>query len=161
MAVTGTAKAVALMEANAWLRADPVLAATKVEEWTKIEKEVAYLYLGPGGIHTLDPTIKPRWIDTVKIGHGVLKKMNRIGLRKMGDPDMHAHMGINSIPIQIAVKFGVPLIIWGEHGFMNLGGMHSYRAAISDFIGFPLPGFSAWATAWMLAPEPTSTARRR
>lgn len=57
----------------------------------------------------------------------VLKKMNRIGLRRIGDPDMHAHMGINSVPIQIAVRFGVPLIIWGEHGFMNLGGMHSYK----------------------------------
>jgi len=57
----------------------------------------------------------------------VLKKMNRIGFRKMGDPDMHAHMGINAVPIQIAVRYGVPLIIWGEHGFMNLGGMHSYK----------------------------------
>ena len=68
----------ALMEANAWLKADPVLATTKVEEWTKIEKEVAYLYLGRGGIHTLDPTIKPRWIDTIKIGHEVLTKLNRV-----------------------------------------------------------------------------------
>lgn len=57
----------------------------------------------------------------------VLKTMNRIGLRRMGDPDMHCHMGINSVPIQIAVRFGVPLIVWGEHGFMNLGGMHSYK----------------------------------
>lgn len=57
----------------------------------------------------------------------VLKKMNRIGLRRMGDPDMHAHMGINSVPIQVAVRYGVPLVIWGEHGFMNLGGMHSYK----------------------------------
>lgn len=57
----------------------------------------------------------------------VLKKMNRIGFRRMGDPDMQAHMGINAIPIQVAVRFDVPLIIWGEHGFMNLGGMHSYK----------------------------------
>jgi len=35
----------------------------------------------------------------------VLKKMNRIGLCKMGDSDMHAHMGINSVPIQMAAKF--------------------------------------------------------
>jgi NitT/TauT family transport system substrate-binding protein len=68
----------ALMEANAWLKADPVRAATKIEEWTKVEKEVAYLYLGPGGIHTLDPTIKPRWLDTIKIGHGVLTSLNRV-----------------------------------------------------------------------------------
>ena len=56
-----------------------------------------------------------------------LKKMNRVGFRKMGDPDMHAHMGINAVPMQLAVRWGIPLIIWGEHGFMNLGGMHSYK----------------------------------
>jgi NitT/TauT family transport system substrate-binding protein len=68
----------ALMEANQWLRANPAAATAKVEEWTKIEKEVAYLYLGPGGIHTLDPTIKPRWLDTIKTGHEVLTRLNRV-----------------------------------------------------------------------------------
>jgi len=57
----------------------------------------------------------------------VLKKMNRIGLEKMGDPDMHAHIGINTVPVRYAVLHRIPLIVWGEHGFMNLGGMHSYR----------------------------------
>lgn len=68
----------ALMEANAYVRAKPAEAAAKVEAWTKIEKEVAYLYLGPGGIHTLDPTIKPRWLDTIRIGHEVLTRLNRV-----------------------------------------------------------------------------------
>lgn len=68
----------ALMEANAWVRSNPAAAAAKIEEWTKIEKEVAYLYLGPGGIHTLDPSIKPRWLDTIKIGHEVLTRLNRV-----------------------------------------------------------------------------------
>jgi NitT/TauT family transport system substrate-binding protein len=68
----------ALMEANDWVRKDPKLAAQKIEEWTKIEKEVAYLYLGPGGIHTLDPTIKPRWLDTIRTGHEVLTRLNRV-----------------------------------------------------------------------------------
>ena len=68
----------ALMEANSWVRANPAAAAGKVEEWTKIEKEVAYLYLGAGGIHTLDPTIKPRWLDTIKGGHEVLTRLNRV-----------------------------------------------------------------------------------
>jgi NitT/TauT family transport system substrate-binding protein len=68
----------ALMEANDWVRKDPKLAATKIEAWTKIEKEVVYLFLGPGGIHTLDPSIKPRWVETIKIAHGVLSKLGRV-----------------------------------------------------------------------------------
>lgn len=68
----------ALMEANDWVRKDPKAAAAKIEQWTKIEKEVVYLFLGPGGIHTLDPSIKPRWVETIKIGHGVLAKLGRV-----------------------------------------------------------------------------------
>ena len=68
----------ALMEANDWVRKDPKAAMQKVEEWTKIEKEVAYIFLGPGGIHTLDPTIKPRWLDTIKTAYGVLNKLGRV-----------------------------------------------------------------------------------
>ncbi|HEX7639611.1 MAG TPA: ABC transporter substrate-binding protein [Burkholderiaceae bacterium] len=68
----------ALIDANAWVRANPAQAAAKIEEWTHVEKEVAYLYLGPSGIHTLDPTIKPRWLDTIRIGHEVLAKLNRV-----------------------------------------------------------------------------------
>ena len=68
----------ALMEANAWVRADPAAATARIEQWTKVEKEVAYLYLGPGGIHTLDPTIKPRWLDTIRTGHEVLTRLNRV-----------------------------------------------------------------------------------
>ena len=68
----------ALLDANEWVRKNPALAATKIEEWTKIEKEVAYMFLGPSGVHTLDPTIKPKWIQTVKYDHGVLTRMGRV-----------------------------------------------------------------------------------
>jgi NitT/TauT family transport system substrate-binding protein len=68
----------ALLEANAWVRKNPELAAEKVEEWTKIEKEVAYMFLGPSGIHTLDPTIKPKWIEAIKYDTGVLQRMGKV-----------------------------------------------------------------------------------
>jgi NitT/TauT family transport system substrate-binding protein len=68
----------ALMEANDWVRKNPKLAAEKIDEWTKINKEVAYIYLGPDGIMTLDPTIKPRWVDAMKVDYGVLQRLNLI-----------------------------------------------------------------------------------
>lgn len=68
----------AVLEANNWVRSNPKLAAEKIEEWTKIEKEVAYMFLGPGGIHTLDLTIKPKWIETIKFNTGVLQRMGRV-----------------------------------------------------------------------------------
>lgn len=57
----------------------------------------------------------------------VLRTMNRMGMRMMGDMNWHAHAGIFTYPIRVAVHQNIPLMIWGEHGFMDLGGMHSYN----------------------------------
>ena len=56
-----------------------------------------------------------------------LIKMNRLGFRVLGDMNWHAHCGIFTFPIQVAVRYRVPLILWGEHGFMDLGGMYSLQ----------------------------------
>lgn len=61
-----------------------------------------------------------------------LRKMNLASFKMMGDCDWHAHVGIFTIPMQIAVGLNIPLIVWGEHGFMDLGGMHSYN----DYVEF-------------------------
>lgn len=61
----------------------------------------------------------------------VLKKLNRIGFKKMGDMNWHAHCGIFTTPIQLAVKFKIPLIIWGEVAW-DISGMHSPE----DFVEF-------------------------
>lgn len=60
-------------------------------------------------------------------GINVLKTMNRLGMLIMGDMNWHAHAGIFTYPIRVAVQQNIPLMIWGEHGFMDLGGMHSYN----------------------------------
>ena len=65
-------------------------------------------------------------------GVDTLIKMNRLGLKVQGDNNWHAHCGIFTVPIQVAVRYKVPLILWGEHGFMDLGGMYSYN----DFVEF-------------------------
>lgn len=44
----------------------------------------------------------------------VLKKLNRLAFKKMGDMNWQNHCGIFTAPISTAVKFKIPLIIWGE-----------------------------------------------
>lgn len=68
----------------------------------------------------------------VKPSVEALIKMNRLGLRLQGDMNWHNHCGIFTTPIQLAVRYKVPLMLWGEHGFMDLGGMYSYN----DFVEF-------------------------
>lgn len=61
----------------------------------------------------------------------VLKKLNRLCFRKMGDMNWHAHCGIETYPIQIAVKFNISLIIWGEINW-DISGMYDPH----DFVEF-------------------------
>jgi NitT/TauT family transport system substrate-binding protein len=78
----------AMLAANAWLKADPVRAAEKIEEWTGTAKEVVYVFLGPGGNMTIDPTLKPKLLDAAQLDVGVLKGMGRMkdfDVRKWAD----------------------------------------------------------------------------
>lgn len=52
-----------------------------------------------------------------------VRKIARYMLEKIGDVTWHYHAGIMTFPIQIAVKYKVPLMIWGEEGFSELTGM--------------------------------------
>jgi len=55
----------------------------------------------------------------------VLKAMNRLGFRIQGDMNWHAHCGIFTYPVRVAVHQSIPLLIWGEHGPTDLGGQLS------------------------------------
>jgi NitT/TauT family transport system substrate-binding protein len=68
----------ALIDSNDWMRKTPRVAAEKIEAWTRINKEVVYIFLGPGGVHTLDPTIKKPWIDAAAVNYAILRKLNMI-----------------------------------------------------------------------------------
>jgi len=65
-----------------------------------------------------------------KPGVGLLKKLNRLGFRIMGDMNWHGHMGISTIPMKIAALHKIPLVIWGEHGYADLCGQFS----MNDFV---------------------------
>ncbi len=49
-------------------------------------------------------------------------KLNRIGLTEVGDISWPEHVGIFTIPVRMAVQFGVPLIVWGENSQNEYGG---------------------------------------
>ena len=68
----------AIIAAKQWLRADPKAAAEKIQQWTGINKEVVYIFVGPGGNMTVDPTIKPQLIDAAATDVKVLQSLGRM-----------------------------------------------------------------------------------
>lgn len=55
----------------------------------------------------------------------LLKKLNRLAFIIMGDMNWHAHVGITTVPVRVAVQNRIPLVIWGEHGYLDLCGQFS------------------------------------
>ena len=49
----------AVLEANKMFREQPKAIAAKVEQWSSIEKEVVYMFLGFSGLQRLNPGIRP------------------------------------------------------------------------------------------------------
>lgn len=100
----------------------------KVLEWGLKPLLVTYHgnnYL-PEGQRNLDRMRDKLDVDHLVFGPSVstLKKLNRIGFKLMGDMNWHAHAGIKTYPMQIAVRFGIPLVIWGEITW-SISGMFS------------------------------------
>lgn len=68
--------------------------------------------------------LKSLGVDYVELtpNRKVRAKLNRIGLKDVGDISWPEHVGIFTIPVRAAVQFKVPLIIWGENSQNEYGG---------------------------------------
>ena len=94
--------------------------------------------------HPLDQTVigrdnlenlKKLGVDCIEFtaNPNVYLKMAKFGLIELGDFQWPEHIGIFTIPVQIAVKYKIPLIIWGENPQLEYGGsMKISTSAILD-----------------------------
>lgn len=86
------------------------------------------------GLRNLENLVRNSGCDLVRFTAG-LDSVRRISLhmlKTVGDITWHYHAGIRTFPFQVAVKYNIPLIVWGEHGFAELTGVVS----LDDFVEF-------------------------
>lgn len=57
----------------------------------------------------------------------VYKAMGLEAFRRIGDHEWPNHLGIFTSPVQIAVNYKIPLIIWGENSQLEYGGPEAAR----------------------------------
>jgi N-acetyl sugar amidotransferase len=81
------------------------------------------------GVDHIDYSINPE----------VEKKFTLLAFEKYGSTAVPMHMAIFSIPLRIAVKFEIPLVVWGENSAFEYGGTEESRT------GFKLD--AAWLAA--------------
>lgn len=68
--------------------------------------------------------IKQLGVDYVEVTTNpvVRRKINKLALTQIGDISWPEHVAIFTIPVRIAVQFGVRLIVWGENPQNEYGG---------------------------------------
>jgi len=86
------------------------------------------------GLRNLDNLVRQFGCDLIRFTANPesVRKLSRAMLQKVGDLTWHYHAGIRTLPFQMAVKYRIPLIVWGEHGFAELTGMFT----LEDMVEF-------------------------
>ena len=69
------------------------------------------------GVDHLDFSVNPQ----------VERRFTYLALAKYGTPALPMHMAIFSIPLNVAVKFEIPLVVWGENSAFEYGGTDEAR----------------------------------
>lgn len=135
----------AIYQAGDWIREDPVRAVTMMEKWTGVEKEVLYIYFSKGGHLTLDPTIKPEWVEALKIDHGVLARESAVPALDFDQwitedyiKTAYAHLGKDyeaekeNIVNPSVANAGLPFEIWhARDGILTYTDANSFFSALS------------------------------
>ena len=77
------------------------------------------------GVRNLTNLVKKLSCDLVRFTSNPdsVRKITRYMLERVGDVTWHYHAGIMTFPIQTAVRYRIPLVVWGEEGFSELTGM--------------------------------------
>lgn len=93
-----------------------------------------HCFNSPAGNRNLYNLIEKSGCDFIRgtAGLDAVRRISRHMLEKVGDLTWHYHAGIKTFPIQIAARYNIPLMVWGEHGFAELTGL----VALEDFVEF-------------------------
>lgn len=68
------------------------------------------------GRYNLENALEKFNVDHIMFtpNRGLVNRLARRSLERIGDSCWTCHAGVGSFPLQVAVKFNIPLIVWGE-----------------------------------------------
>lgn len=78
-------------------------------------------------------------LETFNVDHiiftpnrALINTLAKKSIERIGDTDWHNHAGLGSFPLQVAVKFKIPLLIWGE-SIAESSGRATYDEPVHKF----------------------------
>lgn len=96
-----------------------------------------HAYNTPLGLRNLNNLVKQFDCDLIRCTTppATARRISRYMLEKTGDITWHYHTGIFTFPFQVAVRWKIPLVLWGEVGYAKLTGLYNLE---------DLPEFTKW-----------------
>jgi len=89
---------------------------TKVYNLRALAVTFSHNWYSETGKKNLENAIEKFNVDHIMFtpNRNLVNKVARQSLFKIGDACWHCHAGVGAFPLQIAVKYRIPLLIWGE-----------------------------------------------
>jgi N-acetyl sugar amidotransferase len=89
---------------------------TKVYGMKALAVTFSHNWFSETGQFNLQNAIEKFEVDHIMFtpSRSLVNKLARKSLFKIGDSCWHCHAGVGAFPLQIAVKYRIPLLIWGE-----------------------------------------------
>jgi N-acetyl sugar amidotransferase len=86
------------------------------------------------GKYNLRNAIEKFHVDHIMLtpSRELVNKLARKSLTMIGDSCWHCHSGVGAFPLQIAVKYKIPLLVWGE-SIADLSGRATHRNPVIQF----------------------------
>lgn len=85
------------------------------------------------GLKNLSNIITKFRVDHIRFtpNPALVKQLMKYTLKKLGDTAWFCQTGVVTVPIQVAVQYKIPLIVWGEHGWSHLFGKNSVKDKVT------------------------------
>jgi len=86
------------------------------------------------GWYNLQNSLKEFNLDHIMFtpNRDLINRLARRSLDGIGDSCWHCHAGVGAFPLQVAVKFNIPLLVWGE-SIAEASGRASYKCPVRKF----------------------------
>jgi N-acetyl sugar amidotransferase len=107
---------------------------TKIYEMRPLAVTFSHNWFSETGKRNLENAIEKFSVDHIMYtpNRGLVNKLARESLGQIGDSCWHCHAGVGAFPLQIAVRFNIPLLIWGE-SVAESSGRASYFNPVRKF----------------------------
>jgi len=107
---------------------------TKVYGMRALAVTFSHTWFSETGKYNLQNCLEKFDVDHIMFSpsRSLVNRLARQSLYKIGDACWHCHAGVGAFPLQIAIKYKIPLLIWGE-SIAETSGRATHRNPVRKF----------------------------